>query len=278
MILAALAVAVCLRALLVKRADCRSVEEGSIPFVGAGASIVDEPLERRRTLSTKNLARTVIEGGRTWYSIFERRRSSKLERQHVRFELRALRLDLELWDELALTPRKPVRRDFADKLAPAYRFLSSRAGKKWNESPVGDFPGSSYSLLRQRFDDRTTAGRHILFCHLLDSVEHVGEHHHSKWIPHRGKFVVDEQGVLRKVTRPAKKKRPGVSLPVLMECRLRFTKPIVLGSIPSGEAVRSSSLSRWIASVGLLNRFDLVRFQTGRRRAPCLAGSRASVS
>jgi hypothetical protein len=196
----------------------------------------------KRTLSTKNLARTVIEGGRTWYSIDERRRSSKTERKHVRSELHALRIDPELWDELALTPRKPVRREFDDKLAPAYRFLSSRADKKWNES---------YALLRRRFDDRTTAGRHILFCHLLDSVEHVGEHHHSEWIPHRGKFQVDEEGVLRKVTRPTRKKR-------------------VSGASPRPDGLQASVYETdcpW---------FDSKR--GGCRRAPCLAGARASVS
>src|SRR6185503_249900 len=94
--------------------------------------------------------------------------------------------DLALWDELEITPRKPVRREFDDKLAPAYRFLSSRAGKKWNES---------YSLLR----------------HLFDSVEHVGEDHRSPWVIRWGRFLVDEAGVLRKVTRRRRKSPSGAS-------------------------------------------------------------------
>lgn len=103
-----------------RRPDCRSGEEGSIPSAGAGSLLL--PLEKT-LLSTKNLARSVIEGG------------------------------------------------------------------------------------RQRFDDRTTAGRHILFDHLLDSIEYVGEDHHpdrnSRW----GRFTVDEGGVLQKVNRARRKRR-----------------------------------------------------------------------
>ncbi len=192
-------------------------------------------------MSTKYLARTVIEGGRYYFNCWERRQSSKVERTRVREELRQLCTDPAAWDGLALTPRKPVHKSFRDKLAPAYRFLSSRANKSWNES---------YALLRERFDDRTTAGRHILFDHLLRSIEHDGEAHHSPWISRWGRFVVDKDDVLRKVTRPRRKRRPSDAL----------------------------SLSCRIAGFGLRNRLRLVRLQAGRPIAPCPARLQAPVS
>ena len=149
-------------------------------------------------MSTKNLARTVIEGGRYYHNAWFRRYSSQVERVRVREHLRALCRDPDCWDDLALPQREPVPKFFHDNLAPAYRFLSSRAGIPWNES---------YSLLRQRFDDRTTAGRHILFDHLLDSVEYAGEDHHPDWVSRWGRFIVDEEGVLQKVNRPRRKRR-----------------------------------------------------------------------
>ena len=149
-------------------------------------------------MSTKNLARTVIEGGRYFHNAWFRRFSSQVERVRVREHLRALCRDPDTWDATVLPKRQPVPKYFRDNLAPAYRFLSSRAGIPWNES---------YSLLRRRFDDRTTAGRHILFDHLLDSIEYVGEDHHpdrnSRW----GRFTVDEDGVLQKVNRARRKRR-----------------------------------------------------------------------
>jgi hypothetical protein len=110
--------------------------------------------------------------------------------------------------------------------------------------------------------------------------------------------------VLRKVIRPTRKSAFRASLPVLMDCRLRFTKPIVLGSIPSGEAVielpvsldcerrsskpirsgsipdreATSSLSRWIASIGLLNRLPWSDSKQGGNASPRPAGLQASVS
>jgi hypothetical protein len=116
-------------------------------------------------MSTKNLSRTVIEGGRDGYSKFKRRYSHSRERSH------AHRLERELCsqrepDDAVFEPLERAYRGFADKLGPARRWLRSQVGRPWNKVR---------SELFARFDTRTTAGRHILFCHLLRDVAMPGD-------------------------------------------------------------------------------------------------------
>jgi len=70
---------------------------------------------------------------------------------------------------------------FDDKLGPPRRWLGRQVGRPWN---------IVRSELLQRFDTRTTAGRHIVFCHMLRWVEHDGV---ARWRP----FLVDRHGLLR---------------------------------------------------------------------------------
>ena len=66
-------------------------------------------------MSTKNLARTVIEGGRGHYNQSERWHSNRVERRRAHQLERALRLQAE--DEDALfQPRTVVWPSFSDKL------------------------------------------------------------------------------------------------------------------------------------------------------------------
>lgn len=111
-------------------------------------------------MSTKNLARTVIEGGRARYNRFERRHSNAVERTHVHQMERALCRAAEL-DDAVFEPRMVVYRSFHDKLGPAMRWLRSQVGRPWDK-----VRGELFT----RFDTRTTAGRHILFDHLLAEV------------------------------------------------------------------------------------------------------------
>lgn len=111
-------------------------------------------------MSTKNLARTVIEGGRHRYSRFARRHNNAVERAHTHQLERALCTTKDA--ETALFPvRDPAGRDFDDKLGPARRWLRRQVGRPWDQVR---------SDLFARFDTRTTAGRHIVFDHLLDEV------------------------------------------------------------------------------------------------------------
>jgi hypothetical protein len=134
-------------------------------------------------MSTKNLARTVIEGGRYRGNAERRRSSNGHERTAARQTSTLLRDRLDA-DAVVYAPRTPVRRSFDDKLGAANRWLGAQVGRPWNKVR---------SELFARFDARTTAGRHILFDHLLQSVEHEP----SRFPLHHELFV-DLHGLLRK--------------------------------------------------------------------------------
>lgn len=112
-------------------------------------------------MSTKNLAKTVIEGGRYAGNKWDRRHSSAEERVHARAYCKRVAHDPELADEEEIEPRQPVYKGFTDKLAPMYRWLDAQVGRPWSEVRSEVF---------QKFDTRTTAGRHITFDHLLREV------------------------------------------------------------------------------------------------------------
>jgi len=111
-------------------------------------------------MSTKNLARTVIEGGRARYNRFDRRHSNAVDRRRTH-QLAGQLCSSSDPEQAYFPPREPVYRGFDDKLGPAWRWLRSQSGRPWDKVR---------SELFARFDIRTTAGRHILFDHLLDEV------------------------------------------------------------------------------------------------------------
>lgn len=112
-------------------------------------------------MSTKNLARTVIEGGRYGYNKWERRHSHAEVRAQERDYLNEVMIDLEAADEKEIDPPRHIPKGFTDKLAPMYRWLEAQVGRPWNEVRSEVFT---------KFDTRTTAGRHITFDHLLREV------------------------------------------------------------------------------------------------------------
>jgi hypothetical protein len=87
------------------------------------------------------------------------------------------------FDDVVYRPRKKVWRDFSDKLGPAGRFLSSQVGRPWSKV---------HSELFARFDTRTTAGRHILFDHVLKTIRE------GYGLGARYRFFVDARGILRR--------------------------------------------------------------------------------
>src|SRR4051812_1474335 len=120
-------------------------------------------------MATKNISRTVIEGGRRHYNSYARRASNSDHRAAERVFLRRIVLD----PNGALEPiRAHVAKDFYDKLAPAERWMRRQVGRPWNKI---------YAEIRARFDIRTTAGRHIVFDHMLRWVrrgcDDVNYHH-----------------------------------------------------------------------------------------------------
>jgi hypothetical protein len=141
-------------------------------------------------MATKDLSRTVIEGGRARFNSWERRHSHRLVRARERIALS----DGGDWDNVVIARRTPVRRAFADKLSAAERYLAAQVGRPWSKVS---------SELFARFDTRTTAGRHILFDHLLREVK-VGE---QRGWPGSFDFEVDRHGLLRRVVRPPRQQR-----------------------------------------------------------------------
>ena len=133
-------------------------------------------------MSTKNLARTVIEGGRHRQSKFLRRQSNAAERVHAHAHERQLSL-APGWVEELFEPRQPVGRAFRDKLSPARRWLNSQVGRPWDKVK---------SELFARFDARTTAGRHVLFDHLLREVCDGRDPLHTRY----ANFFVSTHGLL----------------------------------------------------------------------------------
>ncbi len=145
-------------------------------------------------MSTKNLARTVIEGGRDGFSKYDRRHGLQIlrARNHA-FCHRALR-DTDFADDAVYPTRRITYGgvSHADKTNPCDQFLASRAGRPWNKV---------HSEICEKFDRRTLAGRHVTNDHLIDRVR-LPDSYYWFWeylsIP---KFWVDEHGILRHNTR-----------------------------------------------------------------------------
>lgn len=133
-------------------------------------------------MSTKDLSRTVIEGGRYRFNRYNRRSSHKVARSKVH-DLEHRLCIHDIADEAVFERPKPEFRAFRDKLAPAKRWLKSQVGRPWDKVR---------SELFARFDTRTTAGRHVLFDHLLRDVEDVQWHRYAWDV-----FYVSHHGILR---------------------------------------------------------------------------------
>jgi hypothetical protein len=149
-------------------------------------------------MATKNLARTVIEGGRCGHYKSEVAEHAGAERAASRTYLRAVARDPGAADEVADPRRAVVRPCFADKTSPMYAFLDSRVGTSW---------AKTYALIRERFDVRTTPGRHIVKGHLLADIALHGKDslNRSGW--RQARYYVDRSGILRKTPRPPRRRR-----------------------------------------------------------------------
>lgn len=113
-------------------------------------------------MSTKNLARTIIEGGRHKSNKWDRRNSHAENRAAVRNYMSEVRLDPDNYDEYDVEPTEHIRKEFDDKLGPIYRWLNRQVGRPWDEVRAD---------VAKEFDTRTTAGRHIVYDHMLTSVQ-----------------------------------------------------------------------------------------------------------
>ncbi|MEM9489424.1 MAG: hypothetical protein AAGC55_09780, partial [Myxococcota bacterium] len=112
-------------------------------------------------MATKNLARTVIEGGRYRFNKFERHYSNRRARREARLYTHVLCHDDDVGEGSAVPRRTKVYRMHYDRLNAAERWLASMIGRPWDEVR---------SRIARSFNTRTIAGQHIVFDHLLPSV------------------------------------------------------------------------------------------------------------
>jgi hypothetical protein len=161
-------------------------------------------------MATKNLARTVIEGGRSRRNKFERRHSNRRERRKASVLFHQLRLDPELADEIDAPPREPIPRSHADRLGAAERWLASFVGRPWSEVR---------GAIARRFDTRTIAGQHIVFDHLLPSVS--GSGCARAWWP---SFVIDRAGRLQRAPERPRSSRPRLPYHVRQRCHRELAR------------------------------------------------------
>ena len=142
-------------------------------------------------MSTKNLARTVIEGGRRRHSKYLRRVGLRYLRVDNHRLCLALRNDPEGWDDADLPSRVREWGDIehADKTNPCDRFLASRAGRRWDDVR---------SEICRRFDRRKLAGMHVTNEHLLNRVQLPDDTYPRiwSWRWYGPKFWVDDEGIL----------------------------------------------------------------------------------
>lgn len=139
-------------------------------------------------MATKNMSRTVIEGGRYNRNKRDRYISNRLYRADSRRFSKAATNFIDP-DELGSIPkRRVVRKEFKDKLSPMYRWLAKQIGKRWDVI---------FSELVRRFDTRTVAGNHVVQDHLLQNITlqptdvwHLGRR------GFRNDYYVDETGIL----------------------------------------------------------------------------------
>lgn len=136
-------------------------------------------------MSKKNLARSALEGGRYRQNRWARRHSNTVVRHQIRALLSGVESASEA-EEVVCPEREPVHRSFDDKLAPVFRWLARQVGRPWDKVRAE---------LSARFDARTTAGRHILFCHVIPSVL-VPRRYSTRHQP----VYVDRHGLLRATT------------------------------------------------------------------------------
>jgi len=146
-------------------------------------------------VSRKDLSRTVIEGGRYYHNCFFRRASHGMERATTRDWLDRVGNDVDEAEASSPEPIWRVHKMFRDKLGPAHRWLVAQVGRPWDKV---------HSELRQRFDTRTTAGRHVVEDHMIAWVRRYDE---IRYYTTRYDLVIDRYGILRKPLYKRKRKK-----------------------------------------------------------------------
>ena len=148
-------------------------------------------------MATRNLARTVIEAGRTSSSSYGRKVLRRQNRRKARLYCHKARLyDDEELEDLESSP-VDLESDWSfaqdDKLGPALRWMRSKCGQPWDDV---------YSELRTKFCGGGIALSHVVDTHMLGWVNYLNDL--DPWNSYE--FVVDDAGILRHVPENARRK------------------------------------------------------------------------
>ncbi len=136
-------------------------------------------------MSTKRLARTIVEGGKRPGATENHRMNTKAERHLITQYCNQARYDEDL--ELPEFNEPHVYREFNDRLAPLYSYVKRQVGRPWDDV---------YSDIRRDNDIRTMKGWHIIdhAKKLIDNRMH-GIYRYSFG------FYRDDDGILREYER-----------------------------------------------------------------------------
>lgn len=134
-------------------------------------------------MATKNLARTIVEGGRAQHMRYAEKYYTRSERRRTSDFLRRVMYNHDLWDSEPVPIRKHDYKDFADKTAALNRFLRTHCGRPWDQV---------WSTLCRNHDSRTLKGWHLVRDHAQRLVERADTHRAK-----HASFVIDAEGNLR---------------------------------------------------------------------------------
>ena len=139
-------------------------------------------------MSTKDISRSAVEGGRYSYNKFERNESHRHERARAKVWLDKVRSDVEAAEGSDPVPRNKVHKGFTDNLGPCYGWLASRCGERWDDVR---------SKLAGTFDTRKLSAWHIVNQHMLTEVEGAGTTRDALGHFRGQRFWVDDEGLLQ---------------------------------------------------------------------------------
>lgn len=142
-------------------------------------------------MATKNLARTLIEGGQSRSAKSDRRRFNRRERHRARLWCR----DVDRFEAEAAPWREPAPFEPNDRGAPLYRWLLARVGQPWS---------AVYSALHALTDSRTLEGWHLIYAHAKQSVNFVER------VSSSGFYVMDGLLCYRRYQRRSYRRPPTV--------------------------------------------------------------------
>ena len=143
-------------------------------------------------MSTKKLARTILEAGSSGESKYERHLSTRKERSQTREYLSKVTRDPEVTERIVTPKRGPNWKSPDDNLGAVKRFVDSWVDRKWDKC---------LSEMMKKFNPKSLAGYHIIYDHILRDIypNEAALNARPYWRARYGEYYVDGQGILRKI-------------------------------------------------------------------------------